>query len=334
MPRVLAVEDRAPRDFIAPRKHKQNLPSHHQYKDAQTEREQVQLTMRDKGEGLRQLTSGVLALSATPGRGLSRWRDAFRIHAFITTTTLMSWDPAICEEVAPLPPDAPRFEYDSGFRLTDRARRERQKVRLVHCHLDTTANRVTQRRDAYLAVRAPQLRLDRKLLPLLEHYDPDAPFLYYGLLVPHTELNRFVARHNIVLGNGQPITEDKTRDMLTHSAVSKYLQHKISLDLRIRMPFSAQDDVYVIALDDTQCLSSHILGEPWARKAQRTFRKVRKELNIPRSQKPMWHWSWSCGDRCVTSLLNDVVTISQRRIYIAMSAPCRSTILLRSTVVP
>ena len=177
------------------------------------------------------------------------------------------------------------------------------------------------------------MKLDPELVPLVVNRNVnDPPRLHYGLLFPRSALDKIVARYHIDIDKGQPIVTDLDREVFTRIAVSDYLRKKISSDLRIAVPFWADKDMYVMALDDTRSLRC-AWSRSWAKKAQPIFKKVQRELRLDLSAMPMWYWSCSRNEQYVPHAARAGVMISSC-FPTGTFVRCPSTTRLRQTIIP
>lgn len=156
-----------------------------------------------------------------------------------------------------------------------------------------------------MTVRAPQVQLDPELLPLVSDDNvKDPPVLHYGFVFPQDELEKIIARYNIPIEDRLPALNDHgIRECRALYAVTNYIREKLSFDLCIATPFTAKQDLYVVALDDTRRLRS-ITSKSWAKKARPVLRTLRRELRLEPSTQPMWYWGGNRGERYVPHVVH------------------------------
>lgn len=164
-------------------------------------------------------------------------------------------------------------------------------------------HRVAQNFEAFVAIRTPQVTLDPELLALCtDQVAVDPPALNYGLVFNQHEIDKFLARHNVVIVvDGQAIADDPERAFLSTEPFIRSLSRMCKYDLRLTTPLSAPHGHCLVALDDTQrlwCTQRKI----WQKSVQPVLRTLRKELNLDPKTKTQWWWNFYYDDWCSPSL--------------------------------
>ena len=135
--------------------------------------------------------------------------------------TSLSWDDSICNEYVREPDGCILGNPSTGYKMTERAHQELQKVRMpLQCFAPTTHMR-RQRRDAYIAVRKPQFKLDPQIAKLASDRDSlEPPLLHYGLVVDRNALEECAHRRHLVPGHAE-IADDTMRGYLLGETVKE-----------------------------------------------------------------------------------------------------------------
>ena len=152
-----------------------------------------------------------------------------------------------------------------------------------------------QRRDAFVAVRGPQTKLDPALVALRN--DPscrDPPMLHYGVVFDRDVLKSYATREDIQISDVEATLDAKTQEMLLQRAVRDRLESKCKFALQFTIPFAQDDDRCLLALDDTRQLR-HTKSKWWNQRAESVIQILKRELQLKSTVKAKWWWNFRYG---------------------------------------
>ena len=161
---------------------------------------------------------------------------------------------------------------------------------------------MAQRRNAFVAVRGPQAKLDNDLVALAQDRSiSDPPLLRYGLMFDQAVLERIAAKYSLSLNDTGTVLDDGERDHRLCEAVKRHLQRTCNFPLHLATPFSERRDRCIIALDDTRQLR-FTKRSSWAKLEKPVLKTLKKQLGLGHNTKAKWWWDSWYGDSCVSSL--------------------------------